>query len=368
MKVAQICARYAPYIGGVESHVMMISESIRSRNIDVEILTTDPSGKLPSDSFINGIQIRRFRSFAPGEAYYFSPRLHSFLRKHSSDYDIVHAHSYHSFPAVYAALTKKSKLVLTPHYHGSGHTQVRRMLHVPYRFIGNMVLERADVVISVSSYERSLLVKDFKGIKAKTVIIPNGLKLQEFQELSKKKTTKKQILYVGRLEKYKRIDCLIKSLRYLPDDIQLQIIGTGPDKNRLLTLVSLLELRDRVVFLENLDRANLLQRYVDSSVFVLLSAHEAYGITVAEALASGTPCVVANTSALTEFIDNKNCFGVADPEQPEDVANVVLMAMVTKVEKFKFFGWEEVAWRILDIYRAILAKSSALATSTPFLE
>src|SRR5487761_482928 len=100
LRVAQVCARYFPSIGGVETHVMMISEWMKSHDVDIEILTTDPSGKLPTVSFVNGIKVRRFPSFAPGEAYYFSPKLNNFLRKHSGEYDIVHGHSYHSFPAL----------------------------------------------------------------------------------------------------------------------------------------------------------------------------------------------------------------------------------------------------------------------------
>lgn len=49
IKVAQVCPRYYPYIGGVETHVESISERLAGQGLDVEILTTDPSGNLLSE-------------------------------------------------------------------------------------------------------------------------------------------------------------------------------------------------------------------------------------------------------------------------------------------------------------------------------
>ena len=86
MRIAQVCARYYPYIGGVETHVREVSERLAKKAIEVEVLTTDSSGKLPKQEIINGVKIRRFKSWAPSDAYRFSPLLHSYLCKHSKNY------------------------------------------------------------------------------------------------------------------------------------------------------------------------------------------------------------------------------------------------------------------------------------------
>jgi glycosyltransferase involved in cell wall biosynthesis len=103
-------------LGGVETHVFEIAR--RMREFDVEVLATDPSGKLAKAEEIEEIKVRRFKSFAPGNAYFFSPELWSYLKRHSADYDLIHAHNFHAFPALYAALSRPKKLVFTPHYHG----------------------------------------------------------------------------------------------------------------------------------------------------------------------------------------------------------------------------------------------------------
>lgn len=207
MKIAQVCPRFYPHIGGVETHVYEIASRI-AKKFDVEVLTTDPGGKLPKVEEIDGLTVRRFKSLAPSEAYYFSPELYDYLKKNSSDYDVVHAHNYHAFPALFAALTKgKNKLIFTPHYHGSGHSFFRNVLHKPYKIFGRKIFKRADAIVCVSNYEKNLVLKNFKVAEDRTYVIPNGINLDEFKDIEKikrnKESWKKTILYVGRVEKYK---------------------------------------------------------------------------------------------------------------------------------------------------------------------
>jgi len=140
MKILQVSPRYYPDIGGVEEHVRSISERL-AQKFEVSVFTTDPSGKLLKEEMINGVRVKRFRSWAPGEAYYFSAALKKHLAKHSDSFDIVHAHNYGALPALYAAQTKgKNKFVFTPHYIGGGGTFFRNLLHIPYKLISAKIL------------------------------------------------------------------------------------------------------------------------------------------------------------------------------------------------------------------------------------
>jgi glycosyltransferase involved in cell wall biosynthesis len=351
MLVASVCHTYYPHIGGVETHVEEISTRLVKRGLQVEVLTTDPSGKLPIEETLNGVKVRRFKSWAPNEAYYFSQDLKKYLMKKSSEYDVVHAHGYHSFPALYAAQTKgRNKLVFTPHYHGSGHTLFRSLLHRPYKLLGRRIFERADRIICVSNYEKKLIFKHFKIEEGKAVVIPNGIKLDEFKNLRKRSKDHKIALYVGRLEKYKGVHHLINALPKLDVSISLEIVGKGPYQETLIRLSRRLGLESRVRFFQDLPRDELLQKYADSDVFILLSEREAFGITVAEALASGTPCVLANTSALTEWIDNQNCFGVNYPIELDELVRVVVETIGRDVNPTKLWDCEEVAEKIAELY------------------
>lgn len=354
MIIAQVCPTYYPYIGGVETQVKEICERLVKRNFEIEILTTDPSGKLPKEEIINGVMIKRFNSWAPSEAYYFSSDLRRYLMENSNNYDLLHAHNYHAFPALYTAYAKrKNNLVFTPHYHGVGHTLLRSLLHIPYKYIAKNIFDKADRIICVSNYEKSLIMKKLKVDEKKVEVIPNGINPEEFEGVEKKrKDNHKTILYVGRLEKYKGIDYLIEMLPKLDKDIHLEIVGKGLYKRFLLKLMNRLGVTDRVRFYQDLSREELLQKYVDADLFVLLSKYEAFGISVIEALASGTPCIVANTSALKEWIDERNCFGTDYPIKINELTTLINKIIGTHIqlEGLKLPTWDEVVDKLTRVY------------------
>jgi glycosyltransferase involved in cell wall biosynthesis len=354
MKILQVCPRYYPYIGGLETHVKEISERLAKKGLEVEIWTTDPFGTLPKEDMIGNLKIKRFRSWAPNEAYYFSKDLKKCLAKNTGRFDIVHAHGYHAFPALYAAQTKsKNKLIFTPHYHGKGHTFFRNLLHIPYRFLAKRLLEKADRIICVSNYEKGLLTQNFRVKEEKILTIPNGLNLKEFKGLRKQKKDYRTILCVARLEKYKGIDFLIKVLPKLENDMRLEIVGKGPYGNKLAKLIDKLGVRDRVIFFQELSREELLQRYASADLFALLSRHEAYGISVGEALASKTPCIVSNKSALKEWIDNENCFGIDYPIDLDELAELIDKVIGKKVGELNLPDWDENVEKLFKVYKSV---------------
>ncbi len=355
MNVLQVCpGSYISGVGGVSEHVVNISERL-SKFHDITVFATNPQQKLPWCEIKNNVTVERFRRFAPGGSYFISPSMLNKLR--TANFDVVHGHSFHAFPMHYSSRAKCVKFIVSPHYHGSGHTFFRNILLSFFKPFGKKTLLKADHVIAVSEYEKELILKDFRLTEEKVVVIPNGVNKREFKDLQPRPHPFKTILFVGRLERYKGPQYLLEVLPMLKDNVVLDIVGKGPIKQDLEDMAKKMNIGHRVSFYSNLPRRELLQKYVDSDVFILLSEHEAYSLVVAEALAAKTPCIVTKTSALNEWVDDKNCFGIEMPVKLDNLADLIrqIISEEIKVKKSniiseKLLDWDDVAIKLNKIY------------------
>ena len=338
MRILQVSVGYPPSPGGVAQHVKNISERLAERH-EVTVFTHNYRMMLPEEERINGVLIQRFRSFSPNAAYHLSLAMARKLR--DSEFDVVHGHNYHALPLYFSRYAKRKRFVVTPHYHGHGHTPIRNFLLKLYKPFGRQIFTDADVVVSVSNYEKELLIKDFGIDGNKIRLIPNGIDGAEFAVKRGRKKAK-TILYVGRLEQYKGVQYIIQMLPLLGDEYRLEIVGRGFYQGELTALVDRLGLSQRVKFNGLVPREELIKMYFQAAVLVLLSQREAFSMVVAEALAAKTPCVVANTSALKEWVDNRNCFGVDYPIDIAQLAEVIGKAVDRRVGDVKLWDWDEV--------------------------
>ncbi|MFB6218000.1 MAG: glycosyltransferase family 4 protein, partial [Halobacteriaceae archaeon] len=343
MRILQITPRYPPQTGGVETHVRAVSEGLAARGHEVTVLTADAGPDVARRETHNGVDVRRHRSLAPGGAFHAAPGVAASVRRLPAD--VVHAHNYHSLPLFAAALAAGgSRLVLTPHYHGESDHPVRNALLSAYRPVGGWALRRADAVVAVSEWERDQLRAAF-GVEP--TVVPNGIDREWFRTATPEERDRPYLLCVGRLEEYKRIQDVIRALPSLPA-FDLVVAGDGPERDRLESVAADSGVADRVHFEGYVGDDRLPSLYAGASVYVTLSQIEAYGMTVGEALAAGTPCIVAETGALAEWTRYEGCVGVA-ARDPETVAAAVKEAADLSPDA-ALPDWSEVTDRLLDIY------------------
>lgn len=280
MKIT-VFAPKAPWIK--EGQPKVLAE--HNKRLNLEIYCTDPERK-ESGTFRN---VKVYNSYFKN--YLFSPKLFLVPKKEK-----ILAHGFTTFlPLV--ALFKSKEFYLMPHYHSQGSTKLFKLLRLIYDpTIGSLIIRKAKKIFCVSDYEKKELIKKY-GASEKFITIYNGINTQRFNRAKPFANTKDTILYVGRLEKYKNIHLLIKSMEYLPE-FKLKVIGSGPYKKNLKKIVS----TNNVEFLEGLDDLNIARWMKSCSLFVTLSGIEAFGLTVIEALASGKPVLVNNSSSLKDFV------------------------------------------------------------------
>lgn len=342
--------------GGISVYVRNVSERLVKRGHDVTVFATNPGG-LPQFEVQNDVKVERFSRFAPGTAYFFS--LSMLLRLRGVEFDVVHAHGYQAFPFHFSALAKRRRFVASTHYHGVGHSVFRNSLIRLFKPFGERTLRVADRIVCVSEFEKSLILRQFGVDPSKVAVVPCGVSFENFEGLRKCEHDFKSVLYVGRLEDYKGAQFLVEALPKFEKDVILEIVGKGPMRSVLERRARELGVFDRVRFYQELPRRELLQMFVDADVFVLPSRYEAYSMVVAEALTAGTPCIVADASALSEWVDNRSCFGLDVPinvEQLGELTNSVLNGefdrqAIKNWKDKKIIDWDDVIKTLELVYQ-----------------
>jgi len=343
MKIVHVTPGYPPTIGGVETHVEAVCTRLADRGHDVTVLSAD-AGTNSQQETRHGVTVQRFWSLAPNGAFHFSPGIVRAVR--SLRPDVVHAHNYHSLVVLAAAIGHRDcRFVITPHYHGGSQSNFRDRLLRLYQPIGRKLLQRADTIVAVSDWEQTQLAVDF-GIECE--VIPNGIDVERFSSDSQSTQQNKYLLCVGRLEEYKGVQYAIRALTLLPE-YELRIAGSGPYRAELEKISKTEGVGDRVEFLGYVPDDELPALYANATVFLSLSSFEAFGLTVGEALASGTPCIVHRRGAL---VDWEQCDGVVgtDALSPGSVSNAIEQVRGQKVDPKSVPKWSEHVDRLLACY------------------
>lgn len=123
------------------------------------------------------------------------------------------------------------------------------------------------------------------------------------------------LLYVGRLDKEKRIELIIRALPQIIKnvDAHLVIAGIGKLKNFLETLAQEIGVRDRVTFTGFVPDEDLPNIYRIADLFVIAGIAELQSIVTMEAMASGLPVMAVNAMALPELVqDGENGYLFTD--------------------------------------------------------
>jgi len=293
MKILFITPSYYPNVGGVEYVVKSTAERLAALGHDVVILTGAPDAHITQEE-INGVHIVRWPTWAPSGAYHIHKKrnqLRNLLRNLLNDADAVHIHSAHAVLTVWAAAAARRinpdvRIIFTPHYHGTGHSALRRLLWIPWRRYVAHAVEAADAIHAVSPREAQLLKSHYPQVSDKTVVIPNGVEEDVFG-YKWRGADSDYMMYAGRIERYKRLEAAVDLAREL--GLRLLVLGRGPHREKLRRYA-----RRRGVSFELLDpqpRPDYLHLLAGTRYAVNPSRHEAYSIFAAEALAMAVPTI-----------------------------------------------------------------------------
>lgn len=157
-------------------------------------------------------------------------------------------------------------------------------------------------------------------------IIPNGIDLKRYQlsaKPAKKDVEVKTILFVGRLERRKGVQYLLKAYAQIAQDnpdMRLVIAGDGPERERLELLAEDLKLPN-VSFLGFVSDELKLQLLSEADLFCSPAVFgESFGIVLLESMATGTVCVAGNNSGYAGLMRDLGAVSIVNPHDSEEFA------------------------------------------------
>jgi len=204
--------------------------------------------------------------------------------------DIIVATSIHHTKAV-IELPCKAKKVIECHTDRSqkNYTSnwIKRKIHSVINLRNNKSVSKADALVTLTNES----AKEWASIK-KALVIPNMISPSPVNTIS---PLSKRVIAVGRLVYEKGFDILIDAWLYVykkHPDWSLHIFGDGSKKDKLTEQINQLGLTNNIKIHE--PTKYIYDEYSKSSIFVMSSRSEPFGLVLAEAMSCGLPCVAFN--------------------------------------------------------------------------
>ena len=209
------------------------------------------------------------------------------------------------------------------------HGWVRTLLGVQARWERANV-HRADRVVVPSHYSAGVAASLYGIPPERIAVVPEPIDLDEwrrrFAAAERRVSSRPTVLAVARMYPRKRLDDLLRAaviLRRRIPDIQVRIVGDGPERARLERLHAELELADTVVLLGEVSRAELSVEYVSADCFCLPTIQEGFGLVFAEAMAAGLPVVACRAAAVPEIVEDGRTGILVTPRRPDELATAM---------------------------------------------
>lgn len=367
MRIVQASSYFYPHIGGVETHVLELAQSLQDLGHEVIVLCAAVPKSDPKE-VLNGLRIYRF----PALDLPYVPFVYA-LRRRIAQFsaDVIHSHypppfmtygAVKGLPHVPHVLTYHCDLEIPDHI---TNLRIPSVLRHSIQWVNNSlytkpVLDKVNQIIATTqSYARSSPALHNYQYE----IVPNGVRLQAFDKLHDTSEREvKQVLFVGRLSSVKGIDYLIKAAKIVlkqHKDATFLLVGDGEERQSLKALAKGYE--NCIKFCGHISRRALVELYQSSTVLVLPSFTrlEAFGIVLLEAMACETPVIASRIPGVLDVIGEGGF--LVKPRNPQSLATAIQYIFENPANARRMgkkgrqlveqkYDWKIVAQQVLDVY------------------
>ena len=312
MKIGFMANYFYPATGGMEELTFNIAKELVKNGHEVHVFTSDRKDNqiFAKEETVEGVQIHRSTLYFNYKYYLkFNPNLAFHHLKYKLD--VLHVQSFGFFFQDIAVILRKiftkTKLINTPHGPFMAldkYPLSQTIFKKCYETFEYPINSLYDTVIQVNPEQYKWMNK--LGIK-KIKFIPNSIPESIFKKVSTKTFQQKYnlkdkfiISYLGRVQKYKGLEQVIKTL---PDLIKIQpniiFLGIGGEVDneiqRLKTIAKELKVENHLILTGRISEEEKLQALDLTEIFILPSEWEAFGIVLIEAMARGCALVSTRT-------------------------------------------------------------------------
>ncbi len=390
MRIAELCTRYPPGPGGVETHVREVARRLAARGEEVTVFTTELYREFPWQELEagvprreqrEGIAIERLPAWTlPSELHYpFFRGLDRALERARPE--VLHAHTYGTHQVTVAGRYRRRHgvpLVLSAHFHPiwsiHGGWFRHRLRGVYDRRLSGRVLRHVDRLIVQTREEERLMRLLGVPLPPIEIIPPGYARLPD--PPSEKDAFSRSIglpgpylLFVGRLASNKGLLELVEAFQPLArrdPEVSLVLVGEdGGMKEAVEQRVREFHLEGRVRrtgFLS--DERLLAAAFREARIFLLPSEYESFGLVLLEALAQGTPVIASRVGGIPEVLDDGRAGRLVPPNEVaplaaaiqelyEDPAAGRALGEYGRTHVVPNYTWDRLVDRLEEVFRSV---------------
>ncbi|HXA53949.1 MAG TPA: glycosyltransferase family 4 protein [Solirubrobacteraceae bacterium] len=386
---------YPPVIeGGLARHVRKLAEELVRQGSAVDVLTRGTGdrseiGQLPSEGS-GGVAVHRVREPRwPRDLERFVgwvERMNEDMQRagetlaQDREYELVHGHDWLVAHAG-AALAERlgvpylTTIHATEHGRHQGWVQDQPQAHI--HAVERWMTQRANGVIVCSHYMRGHVADIFDIDESRVTVIPNGIDPRDLRPVGDLQALRAEfaapherlVVLVGRLVYEKGFQLALDALPGVIEragDVRFLVAGSGTHEARLKEQAQRLGLLEHGAFLGWIGDDALHSLYRIADLCVVPSLYEPFGLVALEAMASGCPCIVADTGGLREVVPAGERVGLRFNGGDAAHLGVMIERLLTDEplrerlvaeasEHVLRFDWSDVARRTRGVYRDLTA-------------
>jgi len=401
LKICLLTYRGNPTCGGQGVYIKHLSKALADEGHQVDVISGPPYPHLDDNvrlipmpsldlyhpdhlfrpermsDLANPVNLYEFLNVCTGsfpEPFTFGERVYGYLKNHKNDYDIVHDNQCLSY-GIGRLAEKVMPTLVTIHHPITVDRQedykVARTLRQKFRvyrwysFI-NMQLKVAKKfshIITVSEFTRKDIAKEFSLDENKFRVVHNGINNEFFYTKQNGPRPENSLIVTNSADTpLKGLNFLLEAVAEIrkKQPIRLTVIGQPKKDGIIENLVAKLGVSDIVHFTGRIENEEFADYYAKSTIAVVPSLYEGFGIPAAEAMACGVPLISTSGGALPEVVGDAGM--IVPPADAKALANAITHLLNAPEERKKYaqaglarvnsvFSWKKAAQEVVEVYR-----------------